>query len=190
MRLAVARFQPQSIEGCSLSPVALTSWVQPLPTRTLTVSRPDPGHVQVTLSGVVNWLRFDPHGGPEFPGELLSADTPTGDAATRASRLQQSRTVRATVQSRAAGAGDLEWEMVSTSVLLAVSVDETSGFRATWTGAVVLPVGSPGLRQPGAVVSDWRVLVEERELLAADPIVPGIPGTPVPRLVYADTVAL
>lgn len=190
VRLAVARFQPQSIEGCSLSPVALTSWVQPLPTRTLTVSRPDPGHVQVTLSGVVNWLRFDPHGGPEFPGELLSADTPTGDAATRASRLQQSRTVRATVQRRAAGAGDLEWEMVSTSVLLAVSVDETSGFRATWTGAVVLPVGSPGLRQPSAVHSDWRVLVEEHELLDTDPTVPGIPGTPVPRLVYADTVAL
>ena len=83
--------------------MALTSWVQPLPTRTLTVSRPDPGHVQVTLTGVVSWLRFDPHGGPEFPGEQLSADSPTGDAATRASRLQQSRTVRATVQSRVGG---------------------------------------------------------------------------------------
>jgi hypothetical protein len=190
VRLAVARYQPQSIEGCSLSPVALSSWVQPLPTRTLTVSRPDVGHVQVTLSGVVSWLRFDPHGGPGLPGDQLSADSPTGDAATRASRLQQSRTVRASVQQRAAGAGDLEWELVSASVLLAVSVEEAGGFRATWTGSVVLPAGSVGLRQPGTAASDWRVLVEEHELLDADPTVPGQVATPVPRLVYADTVAL
>ena len=159
VRLAVARFQPQSIEGCSLSPVALTSWVQPLPTRTLTVSRPDPRHVQVTLTGVVNWLRWDPRSAPGLAGEQLSADSPTGDAAVRAARLQQSRTVRATVQSRAAGAGDLEWETVSTSLLLAVSVEESGGFRATWTGAVMLPpnagtpsgdaAGYPGLRRPG-----------------------------------------
>ena len=192
VRLAVARFQPQSIEGCSLSPVALSSWVQPLPTRTLTVSRPDPRHVQVTLSGVVSWLRFDPHGGPELPGEQLSADSPTGDAATRASRLQESRTVRASVQRRAPGAGDLEWELVSTSALLAASVEESGGFRATWTGSVLLPQGEgyPGLRQPGAVDSDWRVLVEEHELLDADPTVPGVAAVPVPRLVYADEVSL
>ena len=30
VRLAVARYQPHSIAGCELSPVALTSWVQPL----------------------------------------------------------------------------------------------------------------------------------------------------------------
>ena len=192
VRLAVARFQPQSIEGCSLSPVALTGWVQPLPSRTLTVSRPDPGHVQVTLTGVVSWLRFDPHGGPELQGDQLSADSPTGDAATRASRLQQSRTVRATVQSRVAGAGDLEWSTVSASALLAVSVEEAGAFRATWTGSVLLPEseGSPSLRQPGSVESDWRVLVEEHELLDADPTVPGVAGVPVPRLVYADGVAL
>lgn len=200
VRLAVARYQPHSIEGCSLSPVALTSWVQPLPTRTLTVSRPDPRHVQVTLSGVVSWLRFDRESTPELPGEQLSADSPTGDAAVRAARLQQSRTVRATVQSRPAGAGDLEWETVSTTLLLAVSVDESSGFRATWTGSVVLPenagtpagdeVGYPGLRRPGGAEVTWRVLVEEHELLDTDPTVPGVPGVPVPRLVYADGVTL
>ncbi|MEZ0449326.1 hypothetical protein [Cellulomonas sp. ICMP 17802] len=190
VRLAVARFQPHSIEGCSLSPVALTGWVQPLPTRTLTVSRPDPRHVQVTLTGVVSWLRFDPHGAPELAGEDLSADSPTGDAGVRASRLQQSRTVRATVQTRAAGAGDLEWSTMTASDLLAVSVEEAGGFRATWTGSVVLPGGAPDLRQPGAAESDWRVLVEEHELLDADPGVPGAPAVPVPRLVYADTVSL
>ncbi|MGO4385144.1 hypothetical protein, partial [Specibacter sp. RAF43] len=200
VRLAVARYQPHSIPGSELSPVALSGWVQPLPTRTLTVSRPDARHVQVTLTGVVSWLRWDPHGAPELPGEQLSADSPTGDAATRASRLQQSRTVRATVQSRAPGAGDLEWETVSSALLLAVSVQETGGCRATWTGSVVLPAnagtpagdaaGYPGLRRPGGTESLWRVLVEEHELLDADPTTPGASSSPVPRLVYADGVTL
>lgn len=44
-------------------------------------ARPDAGHVKAALTGVVSCLRCDPHGAPEFPGEQLSADTPTGDAA-------------------------------------------------------------------------------------------------------------
>jgi hypothetical protein len=201
IRLAVARYQPMSIPGCELSPTALTSWVQPLPTRTLTVSRPDVSHVQVTLSGTVNWLRFDPKTAPEVPGEQLSADTPTGEARVRASRLQQSRTVRATVQHRPAGAGDLEWENRSSTLLLAVSVEESGECRATWTGTVIVPqtfglppedpAASPALRRPGGRDSSWRVLVEEHELLDADPTTAdGEPFGRVPRLVYADTVSL
>ncbi len=200
VRLAVARYQPHSIAGSELSPVALTSWVQPLPTRTLTVSRPDRKRVQVTLTGVVNWLRWDPRSAPGLAGEQLSADSPMGEAAVRAARLQQSRTVRATVQYRSADAGDLEWETFTSSLLLAVSVEEVGTFRATWTGSVILPsnagtdsgddAGYPGLRRPGGSESTWRVVVEEHELLDADPTVPGVPAVPVPRLVYADTVAL
>jgi hypothetical protein len=118
----------------------------------------------------------------------------------RAARLQESRTVRATVQTRPVGAGDLEWEMVSTSLLLAVSVEESGGFRATWSGSVVMPenagtpsgeaAGYPGLRRPGGPESLWRVLVEEHELLDGDPTVPGEAAVPVPRLVYADSVAV
>jgi hypothetical protein len=47
----------------------------------------------------------------------------------------------------------------------------------------------PGLRQPGNPDSLWRVLVEEHELLDADPP-PGERSARVPRLVYADSVAL
>ncbi|HEY0519144.1 MAG TPA: hypothetical protein VGC84_06590 [Ilumatobacteraceae bacterium] len=200
VRLAVARYQPHSIEHCELSPVALTSWVQPLPTRTLTVSRPDSQHVQVTLTGVVNWLRWDPESAPGLAGDQLSADSPTGDAAVRAARLQESRTVRATVQMLPDGGGDLEWQTWSSSLLLAVSVEESGGFLATWTGSVVLPStagtaagdadGYPNLRRPGQTDSAWRVLVEEHELLDADPIEAGAEPAPVARLVYADVVAL
>jgi hypothetical protein len=57
VRLALARYQPRSIDGCSLSPIGLTSWVQPLPTRTTTVNRPDENRVRLTVSGVIALLR-------------------------------------------------------------------------------------------------------------------------------------
>ncbi|MEO7589095.1 MAG: hypothetical protein ABIS84_13840, partial [Arachnia sp.] len=198
IRLAVARYQPDSIDGYSLSPVALAHWVQPLPTRTLTVTRPDAHRVQVTVTGVVNWLRFDQETTADLPAETLGADTPTGDDAVRATRLQRSRTVVATLQQQPAGAGDLGWESMSTAELLAVHVDEGNSSVATWTGTVVLPdMGDvPGLRRPGGRESSWRVLVEEHELLDADPPVQGVaalmalPTSIVPRLVYADEVAL
>ena len=185
VRLAVARYQPHSIEGCSLSPVALTSWVQPLPTRTLTVSRPDAGHVQVTLTGRRELAAMGPAAAPGLPGEQLSADSPTGDAATRAARLQQSRTVRGDRPAPRSGGRDLEWETVSTSLLLAVSVEESGGFRATWSGSVVLPsgVGTPGLRRPGWPESLAGAGGGARAARRRS----GRPGraTPVPRLVYA-----
>ena len=206
VRFAVARYQPNSIQGCSLSPVALAGWVQPLPTRTLTVTRPDAHRVQVTLTGVVNWLRFDREATADLSGGELGPDTPTGDDAVRAARLQRSRTVLASVQRRPEGAGNLDWETVSSSVLLAVHVEEDGDSVATWTGSVVLPsnagtpdgdaAGVPGLRRPGGRESSWRVLVEEHELLDTDPTAPGflgfVPVAPpvVPRLVHADEVAL
>jgi hypothetical protein len=106
VRLAVARYQPHSIEGCSWSPTALTSWVQPLPGRTLTDTRPDADHAQVTLTGAVSWLRFRSEGPGALISDELSADSPTGDAAHRALRLMQTRTVRVSVQRRPDGGGD------------------------------------------------------------------------------------
>jgi len=199
VRLAVARFQPSAIDGCSLSTPTLTSWVQPLPSRTLTVSRPDRRRVQVTVTGTVNWLR-DASNVTELTGELISEDSPTGAAAARAARLQQSRVVRATVQRKPAGGGDLDWESESSTLLVATTVEETGQLRATWTGSVHLPdqsgtdagdaLGYPPLRRPGGTGSQWRVLVEEHELLDADSQRPGQDVRIVPRLVYAGEVAL
>jgi hypothetical protein len=156
--------------------------------------------VHVTLTGVVSWLRWDPDSAPSLTGDQLSADSPTGAAATRAARLHQSRTVRVTVQSQPPGGGDLEWESHRSTPLVAAYLEESGGFRATWTGSVLLhqnagtpdgdAAGYPRLRRPGGAESSWRVLVEEYELLNADPTTPGEDGWPVPRLVYADVVTL
>lgn len=194
VRLAVARYQPVSLEGLALSPTALTSWVQPLPSRTLTVSRPDRRRVQVTLSGGASWLRQTPQV-TELPGELLSEDSPTGAAAAQAAQLQLNRTVRATVRRRPAGGSDLEWQAVTSTLLVASTVEVGGWHRATSTGTLQLPAdagtpggdaeGIPALRRPGGPSATWRVLVEEAKLLDADPsdnqLQPGIE----PRLVYA-----
>ncbi|MDQ2783312.1 MAG: hypothetical protein M3Y26_12385 [Actinomycetota bacterium] len=206
VRLAVARYQPSSLAGYELSPVALTSWAQPLPTRMVTVSRLDPGRVQVTLSGTVAYLRLpgNPNAslGALGPDEQITGDTPTGQAGILAGQLRQTRTVRISLQSLPAGAGDLGWQTWTTAEIRAVSVTDGPSFKATWTGELKLPAesgtpvgdaaGVPPLRTPGGP-SSWRVLVEEHELLDADDLGqtdPAAPPIQVPRLVYADTISL
>ena len=101
-------------------------------------------------------------------------------------------------------AGDLEWETETFAELLAVSVDESTTFLATWTGGLNLPAtagtpdgtaaGVPGLRRPGRLAEDdpdgvvWRVLVEEHELFSGDPEAAGAGAWTVLRLVDADTI--
>jgi hypothetical protein len=197
VRLAVARYQPSSIDGCALSPIGLTSWVQPLPTRTCTVSRPDARSVRVTVTGTVALLRTPRRGEqpPDTPGGELDADTPTGSLAAADAVVAMSRRVRATLQFLPEGASDLQWEMVSTQRLRLSGVGDETTFRATWTGSLTVPVDGSApveLRTPGTS-QRWRVLVEEEELLDADaPDRPNADGATVlvPRTVYADTIPL
>lgn len=51
VRLALARYQRQSVSGCQLSPVTQTDFAQLLPSRTLTVTFRKPGTVDITLYG-------------------------------------------------------------------------------------------------------------------------------------------
>lgn len=189
VRLAVARYQPSSIPGCELSPVALTSWVQPLPTRTATVSRPDADHVRVTVTGTVSFLRTVRQAGDT---EVVDADTPTGALALVDALVSATRTVTASLQRLPDGGSDLQWETVATRRLPVVGVQGAT-YRVTWSAALALPDehGLP-LATPGAS-GRWRVLVDEAELLDAD--APGIANVKdqtvrVPRTVYLDTIAL
>jgi hypothetical protein len=214
VRLAVARYQPNSLPLKELSPVTLTAWVQPLPTRTLTVSRQAPDRVQVTLSGTISFLHdvdlttYGP--GENIPGFELTGDSPTGPAAGLAAKVRRSRRVRVTLQRLPPGAGDLGWvDTFARREIRAVSVDcppntaeASASWKATWTGPMDLPPGSgtpagdalglPPMQTPGSS-SEWRILVEEHEILDADdrsePTASAVP-VQVERLVYADTVPL
>ncbi|GEL96017.1 hypothetical protein [Cellulomonas composti] len=201
VRLAVARFQPDSIAGCALSPVGLTSWAQPLPTRTTTVNRPNPRAVRVTVTGAVGFLRTRGRGdgrlatvggqpGATRSSDEIDADAPVGQAQVLDDLLRLTRVMTASLQTLDAGASDLQWRTVATRRLAAVGFGTEFDFRVTWTGelpAVGVPVGTPGASQR------WRVLVEEVELMDADdPDQPNLQGatTTTPRTVYLDTIAL
>ena len=191
VRLALARYQPDSIDGCHLSPIGLTSWVQPLPTRTTTVSRPDAAHVRVTVTGVVALLRA-PRVVGAVQGDDLDADTPLGQDARIDALLAGTRIVTARVEHRPEGASDLQWETVTYRRLPAVGNAGENTLRVTWSGELRL-FDPLELRTPGTSSSDRRVVVEEQELLDADdPDAPNLAGQTVTvrRTVYADTIPL
>lgn len=198
VRLAVARYQPSSIEGCLLSPVGLTSWVQPLPTRIATVNRPDADHVRVTVTGTVAFFRTAPSRSgsgvgelEQIPGDELDADSPTGAALRLDDIVGRTRIMTATLQRLPVGGSDLQWQDVAGRRLRVVGQGGESGFRMTWSGQLALPEPLE-LRTPG-MSTTWRVLVEEQELLDADaPDVANAEGqvVTVPRTVYADSFPL
>ncbi len=197
VRLAVARYQPDSIDGCALSPIGLTSWVQPLPTRTATVNRPDAERVRVTVTGAVGFLRIRDEQKQPALREEVDADTPTGVGQAFDRLLALTRTMWATIQVLSEGNSDLEWVTVASRRLPAVGVGDETNFRVTWTGELGLPAESARqepleLKTPGTQ-QRWRVLIEERERLDADPVdKPNVSGstTIAERVVYADAITL
>lgn len=177
VRLAVARYQPDSLPGMDLSPVALTDWVQPLPERIATANRRTDDTVRLTVTGPISLTRLPRRGGGdngEGEGELAAADA----------LLRASRELFATVQEAPGATGrDLEWIDQDRVRLPLVGLN---GARATWSAEVPLPepvdLATPGTSQR------FRVLVEEVEHFDADPDEgPKELGLGVAsRLVYAD----
>lgn len=164
VRLAVARYQPESVPRTHLSPVVVCDFAQLTPERTATLTRPDAGHVRVIVTGAVGTR----HGSlaPEADGQLDRA------LVTRLERRD------------AAVDSDLAWVTEAVKVL---PVRGEGGALVSWAGTLELPEPiSP--RRPGSDV-DWRVTVEEWEFLPADG--PKFRGDGrAGRLVYADHLAL
>ncbi len=189
VRLAVTRYQPTSLPGCALSPVVMTDWVQPLPERTATLSRPDAGTVQVTVSGPAATYR-----GPDRQGRevaVFDVDDPRARPAVSAldAALLPSRVLVATVQER--GASDLEWTDRTTVRLPAVGQDPTDVWQITWSDQLTLPEPIALATPPERTgESRYRVLIEELEVMDADRAHAHAPERRVTRVVYADTFDL
>ncbi|HLS43933.1 MAG TPA: hypothetical protein VK045_00730 [Ornithinicoccus sp.] len=176
VRMAVARYQPDSLADHELSPVALTDWVQPLPERTATANRGDESSVRLTVTGPIGISRLLRDGEPG-EGALAAAD----------GILRASRELFATVQELPDGGSDLEW---ADHARVRLPLAGLSGLRATWSAEVPLPE-PVALSTPGTS-ERFRVLVEEYEYFNADPDEgpkEGTPGT-ARRLVYADQFRL
>lgn len=175
LRLAVARFQPESIDGCHLGPVVQCDFAQLPPERSLVVARTNEGNVKVAVSGAAS-----APAGLRVPSSRRKP--------TPAERLDPWRTLRVRLERRVPEVGtDLGWEVLSVGVLPVLS--QTDGI-VTWEGTVALedPVDVPA--RPGrGQTGDLRVVVEEEERLPADPSPAGQPRTSS-RIVYSDEVIL
>ena len=184
VRLAVCRYQPDSIDGCHLSPPARCDYVQLTPERTTSVSRTDDRHVRVVVSGPVG-VRAE-----------VPADT-FGSPQAFANAVSANRQVVATLQRRdPAIPTDLGWKTVAVTELL-VRGRGASQFEAAWVGELdagrKIPLARPGGNP------NWRVTVEEWERLPGDPpsVAEGAPPVAIAvfpvwerRLIYADAVPL
>ena len=183
VRLAVTRYQPDSLPGCHLSPVVHCVFTQLTLERTATLSRPDINHARLVVSGPVGF---------RTPADVL-ARRAAADPAALAEFIRDNRRMIARLERRdAAIPTDLGWHTEVVTELAVVGFDPTDGEFA-WMGMLNLPEPIDPAR-PGAV-ADWRVTVEEWEALEADPVPfqvdsQGAPLTKEWRIVYADHLGL
>jgi hypothetical protein len=163
VRLALARFQRNSIKGLEMSRIILADFAQLAPDRTVTVTKNATDVFGVTVNGLT-------HESSLFP-------TPTNPASQKGTRI------RVNAQQRIPGASDdAGWLPAGSNASVAVQVDQPNG-DLLWKGAVTLPTA----RKPG----QFRILVEELEKhrsLNPDKSSPEFPV--VDRVVFAETVEI
>ena len=192
VRLAVARYQPSSVDGCHLSAPVLCDYVQLTPERTVSVSRTDESHVRVVVSGSVG-----------MRGVSNTIAGPTGFAGL-AAQVTQNRIVVARLQKRDPDIHtDLGWSTVATEQLR-IRGTGANNAEAAWVGELAaskeVPMRrplDPGKDPAAAAAGTWRVTVEEWERLPGDELAPreqrAVPR-PTPkweqRLVFADEILL
>lgn len=184
VRLAVARYQPDSIAGCHLSPPVQCDFVQLTPERTASVSRTDSRHVRVLVSGPVG-VRLPPAG----TRTSLAAPPSRVDDLDAWARVHR-KVVARLQRTDPAIPTDLGWATV-TAAELKVRGFGRNDFEAAWVGELEAPEELP-LRTPGSN-EDWRVTIEEWEMLPGDPEDLADPeSAPIweQRLIYADEIAL
>jgi hypothetical protein len=167
VRLAVARYQPNSLPGMHLGPVAVCDYVQLPPERSATLSRTDAMHARVVVTG------------PATPLYTQPRRTPSPDEITR------TRVMRARVERYVSEVGtDLAWQTIEQRDLPILGMDAG---MVSWAGELPLPeaveVSTPGNNE------SWRVTIEEWEYLPAD-VNAGGSGGMQPRIIYADHLAL
>ncbi|WP_382306019.1 hypothetical protein [Herbiconiux sp. UC225_62] len=186
VRLAVARYQPVSLDGLHLSTAVRADFAQLPPERVLTVSRTDERGIRVLVSGAAE--QYDPPVARERR-RTMSASLERFDPAI---------------------GGDLGWTTVAHTAMGewgARSADRQPPADLIWGAELTAPEPLP-LRRPLARDADdpadvaappaspWRVRVREWEEFAGDPELPAdeadYPANAIweRRLIYTDEVLL
>jgi hypothetical protein len=167
VQLAVARYQPNSLDGLHLGPVMMCDYVQLTPERMATLSRTDERHARVVVTGTVGAPRID-RAQVVVPPDFIS-------------QVNATRTMRARVERYDSTVGtDLGWETVTQHDLPVLG---SEGTVFSWAGELPLPE-PVAPRTPGDG-NEYRVTLEEWEWLPADTGAGGTGGLQ-PRIVYAE----
>jgi hypothetical protein len=151
-----------------LGPVTICDHVQLAPERTATLSRTDETHVRIAVTGPVGHPREGTLTAVPLPADFLS-------------HVARSRRMRARLERFDPNVGtDLGWSVVGQWDLPILGV---AGTVFSWAGELPLP--QPIAPRTPGTNAEWRVTVEEWELLPADFELGGTGGWQ-PRIVYAD----
>ena len=167
VRLGLVRFQPKSLERCQMSSIVPTTFLQPMPERSLTVIRLDEHNVSITLRG----------------------PAPRGNRAADGGLGVQTNTVTVVVEAQDPNTSDpaLGWVPVDDEILLKDSqilLDPLldGATRTEWSGEVHLPA---------ATGRPLRLAVREYEIHSSDDRRNGIPVlVQGRRLVHADVIPI
>jgi hypothetical protein len=186
VRLALCRYQPDSIEGAHLSRISRAEFIQLVNDRAATVSI-GPSTLTVSVSGIAALNQL---------GDALSAALPapptTLPPAPPDSQYDRSvgagRIVTAQLESRPENGGDLDWTALGSASILPSFSRIGGSPEVLWSGSVARP--SRKNRD-----HTYRLVLRELEVFGTDPDVaqPLGVGTTDPvrgRVVYLDTIPL
>jgi hypothetical protein len=169
VRLALARYQPKSVDDAHLSRVVMTDFIQLTPDRTASMTMED-GSAEVMLEGVFgqNWFGF-------FKPFALEQPDPSTSVWARLEVNEDPINA------------DLSWRAASDPVELTPT--DLNGFRATWSAHLPIPQGAVG-------AGTHRILITETERYRRDeepddPVFASGKHTYTrERIVFADTFEL
>lgn len=203
IRLALARYQPNSLPGLHLSRVTLADFAQLVPDRMtyvhLATAKAGPTKFSTALTAKLTAQQARLKGPSESLRELMDkALTPAAKntvfvAVAGVTHARAPQNVVSAVLQRATSPrkSELDWEAASPVVTLTFSPDASLPFIGRWLGKLDLPADF----KPGS----FRVLVSEAEIFAADQLdargrilqtKPSGATVPSARVVYTDTVEI
>lgn len=197
LRLAMVRYQPESLPGLELSRLVKADFIQVAPDRSAVVSRTAPNTVSVALSGAAGdntdgLIEVEEPGVPDDIASPVPDDgfDITAPDLTPAPNKARSHVVRARLERRL-GATDLDWRPFDQGVVLSAYHKGASPGDVVWRGTLPLPQAAQG----GSDL--WRIAVLEYEVFPTDADVEDNDGTVAPvanhvasRLVFAAHLAI
>jgi hypothetical protein len=158
IRLALARYQPESIAGAHLSRIVLADFIQPAPDRTAAVMRPSSSEIRVMVSGAFGMNKPSVNAG----------QNPIGQGGQDPIRL--THRVVATLEQRNQGSTDAWLPAADPFTEVELDPVQQYGARMLWMTTFSLGTSDPQETLLAAPVSpkDYRVVVREYEMLPVD----------------------